>query len=156
MVDRYDGRGAWTTTEGLGHRWSLAEARRQASKLTRLTVNDGFNRPRLTEKPRCEHRHYDGRQCGHRASGDEKFCGHHRWIHDRADVAEKSPDVAGASLEVAEKSPPVTSVIPGREMTKAERAAARERIAPSPRIEDGDECSICRRTHGLEVIHACE
>lgn len=67
---------------------------------------------------RKQWRHYDGRQCGHKVSGDERFCGHHRWIHDRADVAEKSP-------EVAEKSPP-------------------------------QECSICRGTHGLEVIHACE
>lgn len=28
------------------------------------------------------------------------------------------------------------------------------RILASPRMEDGYECSICRRTHGLEVIHA--
>lgn len=83
VVDRYDGRGSWTMTDGLEARWTLAEARRQASKLTRLLVNDGFNRPRLTETRRCEHRHYDGRQCGHKVSGEEKFCGHHRWIHDR-------------------------------------------------------------------------
>lgn len=79
-MDRYDGRGSWTMTEGLEQRWSLAEARRQAGKLTRLIVNDGFNRPRLTETRRCEHRHYDGRQCGHKVSGEDgPMCGHHKF-----------------------------------------------------------------------------
>jgi hypothetical protein len=80
VVDRYDGRGAWTMTEGLEHRWSLAEARRQASKLTRLIVNDGFNRPPVNKTVRCEHRHYDGRQCGHRVTGEDgPLCGHHKF-----------------------------------------------------------------------------
>lgn len=29
---------------------------------------------------RCEHRHYDGRQCGHRVTGEDgPLCGHHKF-----------------------------------------------------------------------------
>jgi hypothetical protein len=79
VVDRYDGRGSWSMTDGKDSPWSLQEARRVASKHTRLAINDGFNRRRVNRAPRCEHLYRAGYgQCGHAAANGGRFCGHHR------------------------------------------------------------------------------
>ena len=76
VVDRYDGRGSWSMTDGKEGSWSIQEARRVASKHTRLAINDGFNR-RAVNRKQCTVMLGGGRRCQHIALADPEFCALH-------------------------------------------------------------------------------